>query len=364
MGTGIYANPVSAEREASVIVRDAKDAARGWVVEEAGVLPGFGGAFYHGSINDLTDDATLPAASDVDVIVVFAEPSPPVRPKLGKLRYRDVLLDVSSLPSDELRSPDHVLGQYHLAGSFRGPNIILDPSGQLTDLQAGVAREFAKRRWVERRCRHAEEQILAHLRSADATMPLHDRVTAWLFAAGVTTHLLLVAGLRNPTVRRRYVVVRDLLADYGHEEFHEALLELLGCARMSRERAEVHLAALTTAFDAAKTVVRTPFFFASDIGDLARPIAIDGGRELIAHGLHREAVFWLVATYSRCRKVFWHDAPDLRERFEPGYRVLLGDLGITSAADLRWRCDEVEAFLPRVREVAAAIVAANPAIEE
>jgi hypothetical protein len=58
-------------------------------------------------------------------------------------------------------------------------------------------------------------------------------------------------------------------------------------------------------FDTAKAVIKTPFSFASDISDAAGPIAIDGSRELIERGLHREAVFWIVVTYSRCQKVLF-----------------------------------------------------------
>lgn len=75
--------------------------------------------------------------------------------------------------------------------------------------------------------------------------------------------------------------MRELLADYGHLEFHEALLDLLGCARISQGPVEQRLAALTGAFDAAKEVIRTQFSFASDISDNARPIAIDGSLDLI-----------------------------------------------------------------------------------
>ena len=346
-----------------MLVKHAKDAARLWVREEASLLPGFRGAFFHGSTASLSDAAVLPAASDVDVLVVFAEPSPPVR--LGKFRYRDVILDVCSLPSNDLRSPDLILGQYHLAASFLAPAIMVDRSGRLADLQAAVARDFANRHWVYRRCEHARDRVLRNLRSWDASAPFHDQVTSWLFAAGVTTHVLLVAGLRNPTVRRRYVATRDLLVDYGYSGFYETLLGLLGCVEMSRSRVELHLAALTEAFDAAKTVVETPWFFASDINDLARPIAIDGSREMIERGDHREVVFWLVATYSRCQKVLAHDAPEaMRERFDPGYRHLLGDLGIASATDLRGRNAQVENALPGVWEVAEAIIAANPGISD
>jgi hypothetical protein len=143
------------------------------------------------------------------------------------------------------------------------------------------------------------------------------------------------------------------------------LLELLGCAQMSRARVVEHLAALTEVFDATKTVVKTPFFFASDISDLARPVAIDGSRELIERGQHREAIFWITATYSRCQKVLHHDAPvEMQEQFDPGYRHLLADLGVTSSADLHQRAEQVQAFLPQLWEVAEQIMAANPGIEE
>jgi hypothetical protein len=179
------------------------------------------------------------------------------------------------------------------------------------------------------------------------------------------THVLLVAGLRRPTVKRRYVVARELLAEYGHLDLYEMLLETLGCAHMSPADVERHLDALTEAFDFAKTVVKTPVFFASEISDVARPIAIDGSRELIESGLHREAIFWIAVTYSRCQKVLYHDAPvEMRDRFTPGYRQLLGDLSITSLADLQQRCEQVRALLPRVWEVAEALIAANPGIED
>ncbi len=345
-----------------MIVKDAKDVARRWVEEQASTVPGFWGAFFHGSTNWLSNDAVVSPASDVDVMVALDGAHPP--DKLGKFRYRDVLLEVSYLPSDQLRSADQILSQYHLAGSFHTPSVIVDPSGQLTALQMAVAKEYAKRDRVYQRCDDARTRVLRKLQSLNEAEPFHDQVTAWLFATGVVLHILLVAVLRNPTVRNRYVATRELLRDYGQLDIYEPLLEQLGCAQMSRARAEHHLAALAGAFDVAKTVVKTPFFFTADISDIARPIAIDGSRDLIAVGDHREAVFWMVATYSRCQKVLYHDAPkEVQERCGLGYRHLLGDLGIASFADLRRRGDEVAAFLPQVWAVAEAIIAANPDIE-
>ncbi|MCH8294706.1 hypothetical protein IH992_26780 [Candidatus Poribacteria bacterium] len=345
-----------------MIVKHAKDVARQWVIEEASKSPSFYGAFYHGSTNWLPDDAVLPATSDVDVMVVLADPNPP--DKLGKFIYRDVILEVSYLPSHQFQSPDQILGQYHMAGSFRTPSIILDASGQLTKLHAAVSEDYAKRKWVYKRCEHARDKVLRNLQGLNESEPFHDQVVGWLFATGVTTHVLLVAGLKNPTVRRRYVAAQELLADYSRLDFYEILLSMLGCAQMSRGRVEHHLATLIDVFDVAKTMVKTPFFFASDISDIARPIAIDGSLKLIERGYHREAIFWIVATYSRCQKVLYHDAPvEIQDRFSLGYRQLLGDLGITSFADLQQRNEQVKALLPRVWEEAEAIIAANPEIE-
>jgi hypothetical protein len=86
-----------------VIVRHAKDIARQWVAEEAGRVPGFHGAYFAGSVTWLPDGASLPATSDVDINVVLAGSSPPK--ERGKFVYRDVLLEVTCLSIDQLRSP-------------------------------------------------------------------------------------------------------------------------------------------------------------------------------------------------------------------------------------------------------------------
>lgn len=345
-----------------MLIKHAKAIVRQWVVEVASKTPGFCGAFYHGSINWLPDHALLPGTSDVDVMVVITDPNPPN--KVGKFIYRDVMLEVSYISRDQVQSPEVILGQSHMAGSFSVPSIILDPSGQLTQLQAAVSRDYAKRRWVRQRCEHARDKVLRNLRGVSASAPFHDQVAPWLFAAGVTTHILLVAGLKNPTVRKRYVAVKNLLTEYGYLDFYETLLDLLGCAQMRRARVEHHLATLADVFDAAKTVIKTPFFFAADINDMSRPVAIDGSQEMIAQGHHREAIFWMVATYSRCQKVLYCDVPTaMQATFTPGYRELVGELGITSFADLEQRGTEIKAYLPRIWEVAEAIMAANPGIE-
>lgn len=347
---------------AIMIVKHAREVALQWVIEEGSSIPGFCGAYTAGSTNWLPDDAALAAASDCDVMVVLTDPNR--AGTRGKFIYRDILLDASFLGNAQLRSPKLVLGDYHLAPSLRTANILADPSGHLNALQTAVFRDYAKRQWARKRCAHARNRILEHLRSANEEAPLHDQVIAWLFAAGITTHILLVAGLRNPTVRTRYAAVRELLAGYGHLESHEELLDLLGCARISQDRVRQHLAALTELFDAAKMVVKTPFPFAPDISDHARRVAIDGSRDLIERGNHREAMFWIAVTHCRCQKVLYQDAPlGTQRRFSHSYHELTANLGVSSVTGVRERCEEVERGLPGVWELAEAIMAANQEIE-
>jgi hypothetical protein len=345
-----------------MLVQQARAVARQWVLEVGSQLPGFRGAFGTGSTNWLPEDAIVPATSDVDVMLAVDDPE--VSGKPGKLIYRDVLLEVSTMPRASLQSPEPILGDYHLAGGLGMTKMLVDPTGDLTALQAAVAHGYAQRRWVVRRCEDARNKILRGLQGLDAAKPFHAQVTTWLFPTGVMTHVLLVAGLQNPTVRRRYLAARALLADYGHLAFYETLLELLGCGQMPQERVAQHLTALTAAFDAAKAVIRTPFPFVADISDSARPVAIDGSWELLERGDQREAIFWMVATYSRCLDVFAHDAPHLLAAFDPAFRALLADLGITSFADLQQRAEQVVATLPRLWAVAEAIMAVNPGISD
>jgi len=342
-------------------VQQVKGIVRQWVIDEASRMPGFRGAFFHGSINWLTDDDALPETSDVDVMVVLDGAVVPEKP--GKFIYRDVIIEASYLPADQVSSADLVLGMSHLAGSLHKDSIIADPSGKLRAVQHDVAKDYTKREWVIKRCQHAEYKVRQNLSGLDESAPFHDQAMAWLFGAGVTTHILLTAGLKNPTVRRRYLAVRELLVEYSLRALYPSLLEMIGCAEFSQTQARRRLQEMAAAFDAARTVIHSSFPFAADISTIAQPMAVDGSRELIERGDQREAVFWIAVTYSRCQKVLFHDGPaGLFARHNHGYRSLLADMGVRSFADLLQRSQQALDMLPRVWQAAEAIIAANPDI--
>lgn len=344
-----------------MLVREAKLAAEEWVRREGSRLPGLLGAFLAGSVTTIPDGKPLPVSSDVDITVVMEEP-PPM--KTGKFRFRGVLLEVSYEALERIRTPEAVLGDPHLAAAIRGMHIVADPSGRLGRVQDEVARKYACRGWVRQRSRTASAIATGRLQPLDSSAPLHERVTAWLFGTSMTALILLLAGLRPPTVRRRYVVVHDVLHEYGRPDFHEELLQLLGCSDWSRSQAERHLDAVANAFDRAKCVPKGEFPFAADISDAARPVAIDGSRELIERGFHREAVFWMVATFSRCQWILhFNGMNESGDHHRQSFLSMLGDLGISATADLEARCKHVLEFLPSVMKMGDAVMAATPEIE-
>ncbi len=342
--------------------REAKTLARQWVSESAARTPGFVGAYLAGSAKTLADDAELPPGADIDVMVVIEGSAAPE--KLGKFLFGNALLEASNVAFDRLTNAETLLGDHQLAHAFLTPCVIADPTGRLTALQQAVAKDFAKRRFVEARCRGACDKIRWYLGRLEERPPLHYQVMGWAFGTSITTLVLLIAGLRDPTVRKRYAAVRALLAEHERLDVYEELLGLFGCQAMSRERVELRLSELAKMFDATKTVAKTPVFFGSDISDAARPITFEGSRALIEQGLHREAFFWIVVTYSRCRAILANDAPQLIDGFDPAFRALLADLGIDSEDDRKRRGEAVLHYLPRLREIAEEIMAVTPGVEE
>lgn len=84
---------------------------------------------------------------------------------------------------------------------------------------------------------------------------------------------------------------------------------------------------------------------------------------MIRKGYHREAVFWIVATFARCHKILAADAPlSIQRELAPSFHSLLEDLGIGCTEDLVQRSKDVIRILPRLWMGAEAIMFKNPRI--
>ena len=341
-------------------IKKAKTFAREWVEKKGSTVSGFCGAFFHGSINWISENDNFPKNSDLDLMIVLD--SPEVFDKKGKFRYKGILLEVSYISIENLKPPRSVLINPYLAGSFWRPNNIKDPSGYLTKLHEFISKNFTKRKFVVKRCEFVENKILNNYQiKKEKSLP--DQVLSWVFPTGITAHLLLAAGFKNLTVRKRYVEVKKLLKNYGQQDFYSELLVILGCAHMNGEDVENHLEKLTEVFAVAREADNDSFPFSSDISSISRPIAIGGSRELIAKGYHREAVFWIVVTYSRCLKILLENASQkMDKKFITGYQKLLSDLGINCYTDLKKREKQLEKLLPQIWKTAESIIESNTKI--
>ncbi len=345
-------------------VRQAKAIAHRWVEEAGSRTAGFQGAFFAGSINWMQDGDPFPSTSDVDVKIVVddAVGLPEVTREL--LFIDDVALEVVYMSSKWFQSSSAILSDYRSACTFAKPNLILDRSQYLARLQREVMENYAGHAWIRKRCEQAFSELKRSLTMMNETQAIHDQVSSWVFTLIFLAHLFLVADLRNPTMRKCLVSVRETLSRYRLMPQFETMLEFLGCADKGREQVEGLLAACSNSFQAAVEVVRTPFFNTNLLRPEARPLALDGSQELIEQGAHRETVLWILVIHSWCQKALSNDGPaQMRDRLGVHYRTLLDALGIGSWAKLKARQATIEALLPRIWAAAETILEANPAIE-
>ncbi len=344
-----------------MLASEAHSIAREWVQENRTRFPGYAGAYLAGSVAWLGDDDPVSPNSDIDIMVVIEDDK--VASKPGKFTSRAVLLEASIVPFSEIADPETAVDRYHLAASIARQHILDDPSGILAPRFGIIAAEFPRRERVIARMDNAQQRVVTGLDNLPAGAPFHMQVMAWLFPSSVTTHILLVAGLRNPTIRRRFVEVRHLLESYGESSQLDLLLSLIGCDVVTRHDAERYLAALEPVFDTTAAVDSSTSRWASDISTDARRISIDGTRELIESGYHRESMFWIVATFTRCLDVLaGADETDRYQEADAPFRAMMADLGICSFADIRDRSREVIAMLPAIRDTADRILERTPAV--
>lgn len=337
---------------------DARQVATDWVQQHAMGLPRFRGSFLTGSVLTLAPGDWLPSSSDVDIKIVLAaghglagrDREDQSVPAQLKFRHRGVLLDVSYLDESALADAEAVARIDYLAAAMRTGLILADPTGRLHELHRSVAADYSRRSAIEKRVETRRAGIGAALRGRDRSRPWPDQVMRWLFPTTLTTHLVLAAALRPPTVRKRYVACRQVLIDHDQPAWHSEFLGDLGCVDLSREITQHHLDRLANIFDHVARRVRTRFFFSADLLSGARPVAIDGSEELVGAGLHREAAYWIMATFCRCQLQLCADDPQVARRTAPMFDEAAAELlQVTSVDDLDRRSQQTITFMDRAR---------------
>jgi hypothetical protein len=225
-------------------VDEARAVVTGWVRAQVAADPAFRSAFLTGSATDLPGAAPLPRSSDVDLTVLVAASSTAAvdRPvpgaasgptdtaasgrRSGKRLVDGVLVDVSYLDERTLADPAWVAASFVYAPSFRGGQVLADPTGHLGRLEAAIAPSFATPAAVRARTADVHRRIRARLTALDPHAAWADLVLHWLFPTSLAAVARLVAALRMPTVRLRYLRARAVTPPAEYER----LLALLGCA--------------------------------------------------------------------------------------------------------------------------------------
>ena len=329
-----------------------------WVMEIGSKTDNYVGAYFSGSIIDRGNGEQLSPTSDIDVFVVLnCEKCPE---KLGKFMYDNLLIEISYVELNKLLPTQELVKIDVLAGSFFKNNIIDDPTGILNDIHNIVKSDFSKMENVIDRRNKCIQRSQNGLQNVDGTLQYFDYFTNWLFSTAITTHAVLASALKNPTVRLRYLRTREVLEEYGYIDFYEELLELLHCSDFTRERVEFHMKNMEKAFDLTVPYSNNHFPFCSDISKESRVISIDGSYELIENGNHREAVFWIAATVSRCHKIL-HSAGQnkLISELMPSFQVLMSDLGVSTFDDIKCSAEKSISFLPKLKIVTDEIISRN-----
>lgn len=336
-----------------MLIKQARAAAVGWVRAGGGTA-----AFLTGSALGRSEDDELSPDSDLDVIVVTDDPAKLAESKIGKLGHEGARLDVSYLSVAAIEDPDAVARTHYLAPSFATPGGILVDDGRLRTLAAHIAPHFAEPAMVRARCADVTTRMESGLARVGSSDSWAEQVQGWIFPTSLPTQVLLVAALRPPTVRLRYLRVRELLHPRGRPGLYEELLDLLGCRDVGPDTVHDHLGVLDDAFAAAAGCPATAFPFASDIAEPMREATVGATRRLVAAGDHREAVFWLVVTLVRCQLILDRAGESaVRDTFAAHLKsATQALLGVGTPADLDRRADRLMAWSNNLHAEANALV--------
>ena len=313
-------------------------------------MPGFRGAHLMGSALSIPHDAPFPVYRDIDFNIV-CEGSHDTQ--THDVPYKGLMLEYSVVSVERYRSAEEVLATPELASNLAAGGILADPLGLLAPLQRAVADQYTQPRWVWARCayeKHIVGQALDSLGQAgapfEALLPLG---TLALYLSG----LLAEASLRPPTHRRCLVVMRDVLHGQGCADLYETVLNLTGYGQLSRRQVDGYLDACAAAFDCAAAVTRTPVMFQFKLQPHVRPCIVEGAREMIDQGYHREAMFWIGGFLMFANAAIQADAPaQERAVFQAGLDRLIADMGLRTSADVAGRAAVARDLAAAVFDVA------------
>ncbi|MGQ0602269.1 MAG: hypothetical protein ACT4QE_11335 [Anaerolineales bacterium] len=324
--------------------------AQEWVELYGSKQPGFRGAHLMGALNALPRDAHFPAYKDVDLNLVVESPtsSDPT-----EVDYKGLILEYGQLREDRYRSPEQILADPELAPNLYADSILCDPTGRLSALRSVVQHAYARPMWVQARCEVEKRSMWEGLQRMRRAGSLREAFFARGYFIVGLTGLVAVANLQPPTHRRCLILTKQLLEANGSAELHEELLCTLGYQHLTRDRVEHYWRACAEVFDRAAAVVRSPVQFGFKLRPHVRPYIIDGAREMIDGGHHREAMFWIGGFLVIANGAIQADAPPAdRAYFQAKVDELLADIGLQSLKAVAAQAQQVNTIAEKISTLA------------
>jgi hypothetical protein len=340
----------------------AKTLARKWVLDHAAEVPALQGVLLAGSAATRPDAGTYDPLSDIDLWHLVSEDvSATVRQR--KLVYEGVLLEPAYLPYRLFQDAETVLGSWLLAGHLSVPSVILDPAGRLRAIQETVAREYPKPERIRQRCDSLVSELKGQwLPRVTASLSLADRLFAFGYAVTSLQQLPLLACLDLPTIRRSGMLFTQRLKALGQERLGEKRLTLMGSATMSRGTVEELLASVIAAYDDALATHRTPTPFDYDLSPASRPFMVDGARDLIDRGYHRESLPWILFMLLIAFHALVQEAPEkCAWTCTPACERFAQIIGVVPAKAAEEKVRFFEEVLAETRSLAERLIEALPA---
>jgi hypothetical protein len=333
-----------------------------WVRMQAEQLSGFVGAHLMGGITSMASSDPFPTYRDVDLHIILKD-NIDIPGENAEALYQGLMIEVGFRQQKDYCTPEVVLADPVIASHMAVPSIVSDPTGFLTRLHEVVAREYARRKWVQARCDSEKREAFGVLEIA-AHIP--DPLSAFRllgYAGTYVSAVLALVSLKAITGRRCYIQMRHILESWGRTDLYERLLEVVGFAQTTREQAERYLQDGVSAFDIAVKVKRTPHQFGHKMYAHLRPYLVEGAREMMAEGYYHEAVGWTMAFYGSAMQIIQTDAPlqltlDMQGKFDE----CMSQFGLNGATSWEERIARARALFREVFTLADEIIACNSAV--
>jgi hypothetical protein len=356
---------------------EAKAVASRWLESDRERWPELRAAHLVGGITTMADDAPFARHKDIDIHLILEAGSPLLRqmgpvPNLVEEVAEGLAIEAGPKPVDQYASPEAVLANPEIAHHLTVDSVLYDPAGLLAGLQPEVRRQYANRKWVEARVNHERdgfEGALALRAMAAAMLGPSAEINVLGYSHTFLSAVLAVAKLQAPQIGgRSFVRLGQHLTDAGRIDLYDRVLEILGLATFTPQRASRLVDEGAELFDIAVASRRSPHPFQHKFHAHLRPYFVESCREMIAEGHHRESAGWATPFLLAATDIIRVDGPDdMRSLAAERQNQLIEDLGMpdTDARDARYAQmtvlgEEIFALVGEIVRDNPAVVSASP----